>query len=42
VYTNSDIAGSFSFGSGRAIWNNRGDCGRLYNAQGALVDEYCY
>jgi endonuclease YncB( thermonuclease family) len=42
VYTNRDIAGSFSFDYGRAIWNNDGDCGRLYDAQGALVDEYCY
>ncbi len=42
VYTNRDIPGSFSFGWGRAIWNNRGDCGRLYDAQEKQVDEYCY
>jgi micrococcal nuclease len=42
VYTNRSIAGSFSFGSGRAIWNNDGDCGYLYDAQGKQVDDYCY
>ena len=42
VYTNRDIAGSFSFGWRRAIWNNRGDCGQLYDAEEKLVSEYCY
>jgi len=44
VYTNKyypEYCG-FSFGSGRAIWNNKGDCGLLYDAEGALVSEYCY
>jgi len=44
VYTNEyhpDSCG-FSFGSGRAIWNNKGDCGYLYDASGALVSRYCY
>jgi hypothetical protein len=31
-----------SFGRGSAVWNNDGDCGRLYDATGALVSEYCY
>lgn len=44
VYTNRYIPETcgFSFGRGSAIWNNRGDCGVLYNAAGAVVDEYCY
>lgn len=42
VYTNRDIAGSFSFGRGSAIWNNQGDCGYLYNPEGTQVSEYCY
>ena len=44
VYTNEDHPEScgFSFGSGTAIWSNSGDCGRLYNSDGQLVDEYCY
>lgn len=25
-----------------AIWNNGGDCAALYDADGLLVDEYCY
>jgi hypothetical protein len=44
VYTNEmhgDSCGG-TFGSGRAIWNNDGDCGYLFNAKGALVSEYCY
>jgi micrococcal nuclease len=44
VYTNEyhpENCG-FSFGSGRAIWNNKGDCGYLYDATGAMVSEYCY
>lgn len=32
-----------SYGSpNKAIWNNKGDCGYLYNASGAEVDKYCY
>ena len=44
VYTNEHHPEScgFSFGSGRAIWNNKGDCGYLYDATGAMVSEYCY
>jgi micrococcal nuclease len=44
VYTNqlhSESCG-FSFGSGQAIWNNKGDCGYLYNASGTEVSNYCY
>jgi endonuclease YncB( thermonuclease family) len=25
-----------------AVWNNSGDCASLYNAEGLLVDEFCY
>lgn len=42
VYTNRDIAGSFSFGRGSAIWNNGGDCGYLYDQAGNEVSNYCY
>jgi hypothetical protein len=44
VYTNEAHPEScgFSFGIGRAIWNNKGDCGYLYDAGGAQVDDYCY
>ena len=44
VYTNEYHPEScgFSFGSGRAIWNNKGDCGYLYDATGTVVSEYCY
>jgi endonuclease YncB( thermonuclease family) len=42
VYTNRDIAGSFSFNRGSAIWDNDGDCGYLYNPKGTQVSEYCY
>jgi hypothetical protein len=44
VYTNEihpEYCG-FSFGSGTAIWSNSGDCGYLYDAEGTLVDDYCY
>jgi hypothetical protein len=44
VYTNEvhpDTCG-FSFGSGREIWNNGGDCGYLYDASAAEVSRYCY
>jgi micrococcal nuclease len=42
VYTNRDIEGSFSFGRRSAIWNNSGDCGYLYDPNGAEVSKYCY
>jgi hypothetical protein len=42
VYTNAYVRGAFTFGIGRAIWNNAGDCGYLFNAAGAQVDDYCY
>lgn len=44
VYTNEhhpETCG-FSFGSGRAIWNNDGDCGYLYDNTGAQVSQRCY
>ena len=31
-----------SFGSGRAVWNNDGDCGYLYDPNGNLVSQRCY
>jgi hypothetical protein len=42
VYTNRDVPGSFSFNYGRAIWNNKDDCGYLYDAAGAQISTYCY
>lgn len=42
VYTNRNIANSFSFYRGSAVWNNDGDCGYLYNAAGSQVSRYCY
>jgi endonuclease YncB( thermonuclease family) len=44
VYTNESHPEScgFSFGSGQALWNNKGDCGHLYDADGAEVSTYCY
>jgi hypothetical protein len=42
VYTNRSIAGSLSFDSGRALWNNKGDCGYLYDAPSKQVSDYCY
>lgn len=44
VYTNQVNADSCggTFGSGQAIWNNGGDCGTLYNAEGAEVSRYCW
>lgn len=44
VYTNEvhpENCG-FSFHSGHAIWNNKGDCGYLYDASGTLASMYCY
>lgn len=36
VYTNEQHpdSGGFSFGRGQAIWNNKGDCGYLFDARG--------
>jgi len=42
VYTNRNVPGAFSFGSGRAICNNDGDCGYLYDSGSAEVSKYCY
>ncbi len=44
VYTNESHpeSGGFSFGNGQALWNNKGECGYLYDAGGGLVSEYCY
>lgn len=45
VYTNqvnADSCGGGTFGSGQAIWNNGGDCGILYNAEGAEASRYCW
>lgn len=44
IYTNEIHPEScgFSFGSGKAIWRNSGDCGYLYDSSGKLVNEYCY
>ncbi|MFN8487492.1 MAG: lamin tail domain-containing protein [Caldilineaceae bacterium] len=44
IYTNelhADTCG-FSFGSTKALWNNKGDCGYLYDAAGHLVSSTCY
>jgi hypothetical protein len=44
VYTNEvhpETCG-LSFRRNQAIWNNKGDCGRLYRADGQLADEKCY
>lgn len=44
VYTNKAQAEgcSFTFGSGRALWRNAGDCGRLFDVEGEEVAAYCY
>lgn len=44
VYTNEhhQESGGFSFGSGKAIWNNGGDCGYLFDAGGNQVSDWCY
>ncbi len=44
VYTNEDHPEwcGFSFGSGRALWNNDGECGYLFDAAGAEMSRYCY
>jgi len=44
VYTNEyhpETCG-FSFQSDQAIWNNKGDCGYLYNALKQQVSMFCY
>ncbi len=33
---------TFSFNSSQNVWNNDGDCGYLYNANGIEVSSYCY
>ncbi len=45
VYTNqvnADSCGGGTFGNGQALWNNGGDCGILYNAEGVEVSRYCW
>ncbi len=44
VYTNENHPEhcGFSFRSPEELWNNGGDCGYLYDDQGAQVDSYCY
>jgi hypothetical protein len=44
VYTNENHPETcgFSFGSGRAIWNNDGDCGYLFDNYGVQIAQYCY
>jgi len=44
VYTNEvhpEHCG-FNLGSEQPVWNNKGDCGYLYDASGAEVSTYCY
>lgn len=44
VYTNKVVpeTGGFSFESNTAIWNNKEDCGRLYDYRQELVNELHY
>ncbi len=44
VYTNEvhPETGGFSFGKGQAIWNNKGDCGYLFDNSGAVISQWCY
>jgi hypothetical protein len=44
IYTNEHHpeSGGFSFGSGKALWANSGECGHLFDASGAEVSTYCY
>ena len=44
VYTNESHPEScgFSYGRDESLWSNSGDCGRLYDYSGALIDEECY
>lgn len=44
VYTNEmhgDSCG-VSFGSGKAVWNNDGDCGHLYDPSRSYKSDFCY
>lgn len=44
VYTNriDESSGGYSFNSNRAIWNKKGDTGKLFDYQNILVSEYAY
>lgn len=44
IYTNQidQAYCSFSYGSSSPIWNNSGDCAYLRDANGQLIDSYCY
>jgi len=44
VYTNEihPESGGLSFNYGRAIWENEGDCGYLYDSEEVKISEYCY
>ena len=44
IYTNENHPEycGFSYGSGEALWNNGGDCGYLYDDEGAQVSKDCY
>ncbi len=44
IYTNENHPEycGFSFGRGQEIWKNSGDCGYLYDNEGAQVWKYCY
>lgn len=44
IYTNENHPEycGLSFGIRQEIWNNEGDCGYLYDQEGAQVSKYCY
>lgn len=44
VYTDliDKSTGGYSFNSSRAIWNNKGDTGKLIDTKGTMVSEYTY
>jgi endonuclease YncB( thermonuclease family) len=44
IYTNENHPEycGFSFGRAEAIWRNTGDCGYLYDDEGAQVSKFCY
>jgi endonuclease/exonuclease/phosphatase family metal-dependent hydrolase len=44
VYTNETHPefGGLSFSSGKPVWLNKRDCGYLFDANGAMVSDYCY
>ncbi|MCB0086470.1 MAG: lamin tail domain-containing protein [Caldilineaceae bacterium] len=44
VYTNEyhPESGGFSFGRGQAIWNNKVNCGYLFDGAKVKVSSYCY